>query len=223
MSTPKHTKQAPEILYAIDPLCGWCYCFFPVVQQLQRDFANDLRFTVLSGGLATGPRAAPLREHAEHIKSALVAIEQRTGVVFGKPFIDLLDEGSYMNDSEIPSIALTVAKGMRPEIQLDFAHALQVAFFDRGLSLNDQATYQPLAQQFGLDWTEFAQRFASEDARRRTHEEWRSVGELGVRSFPTLLLRSEDGTQAVASGCQSYADVKGRLSRLVQHDATTAP
>lgn len=223
MSTPKHTKTTAEILYAIDPLCGWCYCFFPVVQQLQRDFANELRFTVLSGGLATGPRAAPLREHAEHIRSALAAIKQRTGVVFGKPFMDLLDEGSYMNDSEVPSIALTVAKRMRPEIQLDFAHTLQLTFFENGLSLNDQATYQPLAQQFGLDWNAFARDFASEEAKRRTHEEWRRVRELGVRSFPTLVLCSQAGIQAVNSGCESYAEVKGKLSRLVQHDITSAP
>jgi putative protein-disulfide isomerase len=209
------TGAKPELIYAVDPLCGWCYGFSPVMRQIRKDFAGKVEFRIMSGGLATGDMAAPLKENYEYIKNALTVVERSTGVKFGQPFRDLLEEGSYFNDSEPPSIALTVVKEMKPEIAFDYGHKLHSTIFMDGKSLNDAATYRSLAAEFQLDQDEFMRKFTDSAYKARTNREFDEVKRLGVRGFPSLVLRKGNKIEVITRGYESYPSVKSKLDKVL--------
>jgi hypothetical protein len=69
-----------KIIYIYDALCGWCYGFSPVMQQLQEKYAGKLEFEVLSGGMIMGLRAGPIGEVAAYIEKAYPDVESETCV-----------------------------------------------------------------------------------------------------------------------------------------------
>ncbi|TGE19332.1 DsbA family protein [Hymenobacter elongatus] len=196
----------PELLYIFDPLCGWCYGMSPVIERVQNEFAGRLTVSALSGGMVTGPQAGPIRNDWEYISGALEQVEKVAGVTFGPAFRQLGAEGSYRQDSEPPCRALTVFRQLDPYHQAaSFAHAIQQAYFRDGQNLNDPATYEPLAADFGLNVAEFRRRLALPETAQATRQEFAAVARIGVQGFPTTILRAGDQGYLLARGFQPYA------------------
>ncbi len=181
--------QLPSLLYIYDPLCGWCYGFSPVMEKLYESLNDKLHFEVYSGGMMLGSRSGTINEVAPYIKTAYKTVEQRTGVVFGEPFLKgMLEPGTAILNSEKPCIALTAFKSYLPKRAVEFAHVLQGALYKDGKDLNQDTTYPDLVTPFGINPIEFVEKLNSSDFKRKTNEEFKIVSELGVSGFPTVLL-----------------------------------
>ncbi|MFP4095137.1 MAG: DsbA family protein [Cyclobacteriaceae bacterium] len=205
-----------ELMYCYDPLCGWCYGFSPVVRQLEQTFSNQLPFTAYSGGMATGERAAPIGQAFAYIKQALGTVEQHTGVRFGQGFRDLLEEGSYVYNSEPPARALTVFKSVSNKSSLALAHALQQAIFDEGKNLNEAEVLAAIAEEQGLKSDIFLKLFEQEKYRQKTLEEFAFVQKMGVSGFPTLLYRNGRKLYILSRGYQAYEPLRESIEKLLQ-------
>jgi putative protein-disulfide isomerase len=119
-----------KLIYIYDALCGWCYGFSPVMQQIHAKYVGRLEFEVLSGGMMMGLRAGPIGEVAPYIERAYPDVERATGVRFGEDFLEkILRPGTAVLSSEMPGMALTAFRKHRPAEVLQFAHALQNALY----------------------------------------------------------------------------------------------
>ncbi|TGE22180.1 DsbA family protein [Hymenobacter aquaticus] len=216
----EQTPDLPELLYIFDPLCGWCYGMSPVVEQVQNEFAGRITVSVLSGGMVTGPNVGPIRHDWEYISAALEQVEKVAGVTFGEPFRQLGAEGSRIQDSEPPCRALTVFRQLDPYHQTaSFAHALQQAYFLRGQDLNDPATYQVLAADFGLNVAEFSRRLALPETAQATRHEFAAVAKIGVQGFPTTILRVGNQGYLLARGFMPYDAFAASIEQALQQAA----
>jgi putative protein-disulfide isomerase len=187
-----------EVLYLADPLCGWCYAMSPVVEKIQAAFADKITITVLTGGMLTGDKAGTLTKQAQDLLAALPEIEHIADVKFGEPFRNLAASGTYWYDSEIPCRALTVFRQLNTQNadrQLHFFRAIQIALFRDGLDLNDTATYELIAESFGLNGTEFGRLMALPETALATRREFSAVARTGIQDIPTVVLRVGEGTQ----------------------------
>ncbi len=208
-----------EIMYCFDPLCGWCYGFGPVIQRLEATFVDKIPFNAYAGGMVTGERIAPIGETFSYIKNALQTVEQRTGVIFGQGFKKLLEEGTYLYNSEPPSIALVIYKSVSQGSSIVLAHQLQRAIFYDGHSLNKPETLGRIVQEAGLDEDVFLQLFQQEKYRDKTYEEFAFVQRLGVSGFPALLYREGRKVYALSQGYQSYEPLEEMISQLLEKHA----
>jgi putative protein-disulfide isomerase len=208
--------EKPQLMYVYDPLCGWCYGFSPVVQQLKNRYAGQVTWSIYSGGLAIGERAIPIKEKFSYIKGALQTVANTTGVEFGDGFRQLLEEGSYIYNSEPPCVALTVVKSLQGEDPIAFAHDLHHVFFYEGKSLNELETYLPLVEKQGVDISAFVNYFNTDEARRKTHEEFRFVHEIGISGYPALVLVNGEQGYLLASGYQKYEPLVNAIDKLLQ-------
>ncbi|MFN6944308.1 MAG: DsbA family protein [Cytophagaceae bacterium] len=204
----------PKLIYVYDPLCGWCYGFSPVMQQIKKDYETELDFEIVSGGLAIGERAAPIKVTYSYIKNALVTVEKRTGVVFGPNFREMAEEGSYMYNSEPACMALTAIKKIKPEIAFNYAHTLHDLLFRDGISLNDTNTYIELARKYKIDEHQFLKEFNA--SKEDTYSEFSYAKSLGVTGFPTLILQKDGQNFVLARGYDSFKNVNGSLRKILK-------
>jgi putative protein-disulfide isomerase len=163
--TVKHT-----LLYIMDPLCGWCYGFSGVMQELQGKYKDTLVFKVIPGGMITGERVAPVAAMANYILGAYKRVEEYTGALFGEPYLDMLRAGTEISNSEPPCRAIHTFSAQYPERALDFTHQLQLKIFRDGKSWNEESTYRELAVYFGIDADKFIQDMDTEENRYGTHK-----------------------------------------------------
>ncbi|WP_291912507.1 DsbA family protein [Chitinophaga sp. CB10] len=188
-----------KLIYVTDALCGWCYGFTPVVQQLKAAHP-EMEVEVLSGGMILGANRRPWSAMQAYIQQAHTSVEEMTGVKFGDAFLHKLLASDERMDSEKPAVAITVFKQYLPEKALDFVHDIQVALNYDGESLNDDETYRRLVEKYNLPAEEFLQKMQDEQFRYETQQEFQVVQNWGITGFPAAILDVNDQLYLCARG-----------------------
>lgn len=190
-----------KLYYVYDALCGWCYGFSPVIQRFEQQYASELSFEVISGGMVIGDRVGPVAETADYIKTAYHQVEERTGVRFGKAFLEgVLEEGTAIFDSYPAALAMRAFKLSRPRQSIAFAGRIQRAIYHDGMLPRPLEGYAKLATEFGLDETHFLEHMNDATTDMAAQAEFELAQRLGITGFPTLLLEyGEDEKLGVLS------------------------
>lgn len=198
-----------KLVYVFDAYCGWSHAFSGTLETVIARHP-DLPVEVVSGGLFTGQRRVPIREFG-FIKAANVQVTQQTGATFGEAFNALLDEGSFVMDSEAAARGLIALRQAAPDRAAELAVAVQKAFFHDGLSLSDARTYRTIADAFGLDSDAVVGAFktAVPDA------DFQRAARFGVSGFPTLLAVRGNDAFALARGHATTEQIEQRLAALL--------
>ena len=204
-----------KIVYVYDALCGWCYGFSPVMEQFYRKHRDAVSFEVVSGGMITGSRIGPIGEVAPYIRWAYKEVETRTGVTFGKAFLEnVLEEGRTVFSSIPPAVALSVFKSYQADKAVLFAGKLQQAIYYDGLAPEDTAAYASLAEAFGIDGTTFVAQMDELTFQAQAQEDFHRAQQLGVSGFPTAFAEAEGTYYRLANGYTLLADLQSRFTTL---------
>lgn len=183
------------LVYAFDPLCGWCYGFGGALRAL-REARPDLRIALRMGGLVTGDRIGPYAAAAEYIRTASVRMTTVTGAALGTGFWqNIIGNAEVVSSSIPPCDVLLQVRQKAPQRVLDLAEAIQIAHFRDGQDLNDIATYVRLFEACGLDMVPDVP--APRELRADLAEELAQSRMMGFASYPTLLLSSAHGLTAI--------------------------
>lgn len=204
-----------KLLYFYDPLCGWCYGFSPVIKKLEQDFQEQISFEAISGGMILGDRIKPLSEMRDFLLEGIPRLEEMTGVKFGKPYLNLLDEGSLLLNSELPCIAMTVFKSMTGKSNIAFASALQATLYQKGIDLNQVETYEALSNEFDLPWEVFKEKLESASYKEKTYEEFKIGQQIGVNGFPSVVLNTGKQHYLIARGYRPENEMKAVIEEIL--------
>ena len=207
----------PTLMYAYDPLCGWCFGFHSIVEKLANRFEDDLILKVVPGGLATGKNAQTIEEGYQYIRPSLSQVEELTGVTFGENFKLLLDEGSYFYSSEPSCRAQTVANELIPKNALEFAGMLHEAIFVDGKNLNEWETFEQLLSEFPVNLEEAKELYQSEEIKEKTEANFEWCTKNGATAFPTLLLQIDDETGILSRGYRPFDILESHLHHLLNN------
>ncbi|MDX2283910.1 MAG: DsbA family protein [Bacteroidia bacterium] len=201
-----------QVLYIYDALCGWCYGFSPVIKRLHETYGGRIPFEIISGGMVLGDRVGPLADKADYLLPASQRVSEMTGVSFGPGFLEgILRDPDYVSSSELPGIALTIVKAVKPDAAIAFAHDVQRAFFAEGQPINTPAPYLPIAERYGLNAAAFEEALQSEDFRAGAWQEFEWVSRLGIQGFPALLFVEGQQAHMLSYGYQPYEAVEQAL------------
>jgi putative protein-disulfide isomerase len=202
-----------RLIYCYDALCGWCYGFSGVLKALSEE-PNSLPIEVMSGGMMMGARVEPIKAMAGYILGAYKRVEDTTGVTFGKPYLDLLREGTYISNSLPPAIALTAYKSLKPDGGVPFARGIQKAMFIQGQDLNQPEVYTDLAASLGLDAKAYREAYNNTNTKKVALAEIEQVGQFGVSGFPTLLLLYNGKLNTITYGYSDLQTVRAHIKAI---------
>jgi len=175
-----------RLIYAFDPLCGWCYGFAPALRAL-RQALPALEVELRMGGLVTGDRIRPYIKSADYITTASKRLQAVTGVALGEAFkAKILTDPTIISSSVPPCHVVLQVQQAAPDRVLDVAEAIQIAHFRDGLDLNDPATYAGIMRQLEIDVTVTLP--APKDVSATLAQEFAATQALGLTSYPSLLM-----------------------------------
>ncbi len=210
-------KQKPILMYVFDPMCGWCYGFSPVMVQFQTKHANEFQFSAMSGGMIVGDQQQPIASMRDYIKGAIPHLEKTTGVHISDNYKqNILEKGTYISSSEKPSFAFVHFKNSFPEQSIAFAHELQNLLFQDGLDLNQDSVYIALLKKFGLEPTDFIKEMKSDRIRKQTFDEFKQVGNWGIKGFPAVILFNEGKGYMVSNGYTDLASLESQVNVILK-------
>jgi putative protein-disulfide isomerase len=210
-------KKPIKIIYVYDALCGWCYGFSPVLKECYEKHKNEFEFEVLSGGMMIGDRVGSINDIAPYIKTAYHTVETTTGVKFGEAYLRVLEDGSMVLNSEMPSIALSLFKQYFPEQSVLFAHEIQNALYFDGRNPSEIETYRYIAVNHGIDPDEFEVKMKMESSKEAAYYDFALAKQLRVESFPAVLIQSsETGFYLIAKGYTDSATLELRIENVLK-------
>jgi len=211
MSSSNINPDKPKLYYFYDPLCGWCYGFSPIIDKIYAEYKNKINFEIIAGGLAIGNRAVSINEGYSYIKGALSTVTQSTGVSFGKAFVDLAEEGTYIYNSEPPCKAFTILKQQNPEKAFAFAAELHQAIFIDGKNLNDWEVLAEMLIHYNIEKDFFKEAFFDDSTKVKTYEAFAYSKQMGANGFPTAILIKNGKKIVLTRGYTDYANFKKAL------------
>jgi putative protein-disulfide isomerase len=214
--------EKAKLLYFYDPLCGWCFGFSPVIKKLEAEFQEQIDFEAISGGMVLGDRVKPLSEMKDYLQEAMPRLEEMTGVKFGKAYLDILEEGSLMLNSELPCIAMTVYKSMTNKSSIQFASALQSALYERGVNLNEVANYKSLAESFDLLWEVFRNKLEDSAYKEKTYQEFQVSQQMGIGGFPSVVLSIGNQGYLIARGYRPENEMKTVIEEILAKESASS-
>jgi putative protein-disulfide isomerase len=208
ISLAQISSKKPTLIYVFDPLCGWCYGFSPVISKIASTYKDVLSIETVCGGMITDDQIGPIKQKAPFLKKATALVTQHTGAEFSRYFIDsvMLDSSRIMTSVQ-PSIAIMICKEMKPESLLSFIEELHKYIYIIGIDMTKEESYLPIAKQFGMPEKEFLLKMKNKKYKESAIKEFRQAEQLGIQSFPALLLNKDGKNTIIANGYKSFQEI----------------
>lgn len=193
-----------KLIYIGDPMCSWCYGFGKEMTTLLERHPG-LALDIVVGGVRAGATDilddAGKRFRLEHWER----VQASSGLQFNREAF--LARENFVYDTEPVCRAVVTARRIAPDADLlAVFRSLQHAFYAEGLDTTDGRVLSAVAvaalKGIGheVELERFHDEWRSEAALTETRADFARARELGVRSFPSLLLDTGTGIVEVSPG-----------------------
>lgn len=205
-----------ELLYVTDPYCVWCYGFGKVVAHAARDYADRIDVRIINGGMI--PSDTTFATMFGRFPDPMALHERAastSGQPFGQPYLEEVRgfrESRLILNSNSPARALVAFKLLGVKDHFAVTAAIQQAYYGEARDLQDVATYEQIATQFGIDFAAFKSKFEAPETAKGVADDRRLVEQMGVQGFPAVIFRGTGNRLVqIASGFLPYENFRANL------------
>lgn len=201
-----------KLYYAHDPMCAWCYAFRPVFEALILKLPDQVEVVHLLGGLACDTDEPMPDEMREFIQANWRRIEaQVPGTTFNHDFW----QHCQPRRSTYPACrAVIAARQQGAELDLKMIWAIQQAYYLQARNPSDISTLTKLAAEIGLNKDKFSEDLQSEETDEVLRQEIKQSRQMGLNSFPSLLLALPDQQISIEL---DYLDANSMAKKISQY------
>lgn len=189
-------QTKPKLIYFGDPMCSWCYGFSPEMSKALDSLSGSIEFQLVMGGLRPY-NTETMSDLGDFLKHHWEEVGQRSGQPFS---YDILEDTSFVYDTEPACRAVVLMRELQPESEFDFFKKIQYSFYEKNKNTNLIETYSELAVLYGLDKDDFAKRFESDEMKEKIKVDFTYSQQVGIRSFPTVVLQVGEQYYLIAQG-----------------------
>ncbi len=184
------TTSPTTLYYLHDPMCSWCWGFRSTWLSVLEKLDNSIPVHYLLGGLAPDS-AAPMPQAMQvHIRDNWKNIQQTIpGTEFNYDFWTRCQP----RRSTYPACRAVIATRLQqPALATPMILAIQTAYYLKAKNPSDNVVLIELAHELDLDTTQFTQDITSHETQQLLLSEIRFCRELGVSSFPSVVLKRNE-------------------------------
>ncbi len=205
--------MSQEIIYVGDPMCSWCWGFSPVLKAIHDRFGEHAPIRIVVGGLRAGDTQLMNAEMKAYVRHHWERVHEITG----QPFcFDLFDRDDVAMNTEPACRAAVTMRGLRPAATLPFFERLHRAYYVENLDMTSADNLSRLAAPFGIAADDFSAAFESAEVREQTRSDFQLSQRLGVRGFPTIVLRDGDELSMLTAGYRPFEALRPILDQWVR-------
>lgn len=200
------------LYYFHDPMCSWCYAFSPTLTTLKAGLTGQLGIEYVLGGLAPDDDEPMPESLQQTIQHHWQRIEQTVpGTRFNYDFWTQC----RARRSTYPACRSLIAAAQQGQEEAEkMLVAIQHAYYQQARNPSDYSTHIELAKEAGLDVKSFERDLRSEATEKELQRQIAFTHNLGVRGFPTLVLRKEQ--RYIPIGI-NYTSAAGMLEEITSH------
>jgi putative protein-disulfide isomerase len=215
-----------KLIFVGDPMCSWCYGFGKEMSALAERHP-ELPVEILVGGLRAGATDVLDESGKQFRLTHWARVEESSGLPFNRKA--LMARKNFVYDTEPICRAVVTARQVAPEAdQLSVFRALQRAFYVDGLDTTDGAVLagaavaELKAQGVAVDAATFHAAWSDPTTIAGTASEFAQVRAMGIRGFPTLLLKGDSRYIQISPGYAHVGQLDRQLTEALRAHAEAA-
>ena len=204
---------AHALIYVVDPMCSWCWGFSPVLEELRRQYQEQISFQLMLGGLRPGNTERFDNSRRGYILQQWHAVQERSG----QPFNFEFQMGpTFTYDTEPASRAIVVVRQLVPGKEWTFLKDIQVAFYVNNADVTKMEILEGLAVKSGVDGSLFRQAFQDSQMKEAVWTEFDQAREMGVSGFPALLAKQGQSVSMLMYGYQDVETLRPLIDKFLE-------
>jgi putative protein-disulfide isomerase len=174
------------LYYVHDPMCSWCYAFTNCYQHIKDNLPDNIVLNRLLGGLARDTEEDMPDAMREHIQSNWKKIEQTVpGVTFN---FDFWKKCRPRRATYLACRAVIAARQQGVEYDEIMTRAIQQGYYLDARNPSNLDTLVKIGEEVGLKSRDLSADIQSDETYAQLKKEIHLSRELGISSFPSLLL-----------------------------------
>ncbi|HIF50604.1 MAG TPA: DsbA family protein [Thiotrichaceae bacterium] len=183
-------NSVTTLYYVHDPMCSWCWAFRPSLNALLAELPEQIDVIRLLGGLAVDSDEPMPDATKAYVQRNWQAIEQR--VPETKFNYDFWEYCQPRRSTYPACRAVIAARAQGKEFDKKMTLAIQQAYYLQARNPSDVSVLTELAIEVGLDKDKFNAGLLSAETDEILQKEINLSRQLGLNSFPGLLLDTGD-------------------------------
>lgn len=190
-------------------MCSWCWAFQPVWLQIQASLPDSVKIVRLLGGLAPDTDQPMPESMQRYLQNTWRTIQRRgPGTRFNFDFWSVCRprRATYPANRAVIAAKLQGAGFEEPMIE-----AIQQAYYLQARNPSDADTLVALAGEIGVDVSKFSEALSSTVTQDYLQQEIQQGRQMGVSSFPSLVLESEGSIRQLK---HDYLDADSLLKQI---------
>jgi putative protein-disulfide isomerase len=201
-----------DITYYTDPLCCWSWAFEPHRLRLQEEFGRRINWRICMGGLLPAWRHFSDPEQMVSRPIQMGPVWMQAGEVGGVKIQHRIWKEDPPASSYPACIAVKCAGLQSDEIAAFYLQALQRAVMLKGINISRIEALYSLAEDLqrnfpSFNLPQFLQDLTNERGIDAFRKDLAEVNARGIRRFPSLLIKGEDGRSFLLSGYRTFDDI----------------
>jgi len=213
-SVQRANGNGVDLIYVHDPMCSWCWAFRPQMDKLLQSLPDNIRTVRLLGGLAPDsdePMPETMRRHLQEVWRTIARTVPATRFNF-----DFWQDCVPRRSTYPACRAVIAARNQGTEWDEKMTRAIQQAYYLEARNPSEEQTLIEIAKTIGLDDSHFSRDLGSKQTQDTLLDEIALSRNLGISSFPSLMLKQEDQMNRIPVDYTNYLSaleaVKSTLS-----------
>ena len=204
----------PILWYFADPMCSWCWGFSPVISEIKKNYARQVKIALVMGGLQAGETHVLSPSSREEILHHWHQVHETAGQDFS--FDNALPEGFIYNTEPACRAVITVGSIDATKTFAYFS-AIQSAFYTKNQDVTQLEVLQQIAVDCGFNAEEFSFLFEGDKQRTNVKKNFEFTKKAGVQGFPTLILNKPEQLEDITRGYADYEHIAASLDKLLSN------
>ena len=204
-------QSKAKLIYFGDPMCSWCYGFSPEISEALDSLSEVVDFQLVMGGLRPY-NTETMADLGDFLKHHWEDVNKRSGQPFS---YGILEDKSFVYDTEPACRAVVLMRELNPSVEFNFFKMIQSQFYKENKNTNLTETYAELTEELGMDKVDFAKKFESEKAKEKVKEDFTFSQEIGVRSFPTVVMQKGNDYHLIAQGYVEAEEIIEKCEKIL--------
>ena len=177
-----------KLIYAYDPMCSWCYGFRDTWAGIKAELPEQVVVELRLGGLAPDDDTPMSDDMRNKLSSTWHRIQDLCQVPF--------DHSYWKQQPNPPRTTYIAGRAVRAAqslgvAEMDMVRAIQDAYYQQGRNVWQSEVLIQLAEDLGLDRTNFSIALQSDDIFQAHQAEVQATYELGIQGYPSLVWQDD--------------------------------
>jgi len=177
------------LYYVHDPMCSWCWGFYPTWQKIQSELHDDISVKYLLGGLAPDSDKPMPKTMQADIAGYWKKIQQHIpGTKFNFDFW----KKCQARRSTYPACrAVIAARNQDPKLEKAMIEGIQTAYYLEAKNPSNDNTLVTIAQSLGLEPKQFLSDLNAVETQQQLEKEILFAREIGAQGFPSMIIEKQ--------------------------------